>query len=81
MDAVIIRSIRFPSIHTYGATRKDSNGDFNVYIDERLSEQRMRETLWHEIDHIQKGHFSELITAEEAERSEDEEANKHGPLD
>jgi hypothetical protein len=81
MGDVIIRCICFPSLRTYGATRKDSNGDFNVYIDERLSEQKMRETLQHEIDHIEKNHFSDSVSAWEAEMNEDEEANQYGPLD
>jgi len=45
----------------------DGEGIYNIYIDERLSRIKMLETIRHEISHIEKGHFSDSVTALQAE--------------
>lgn len=56
MDAVIIRVIDLP--HTCkGFTSLDSNGDFNIYLNARLSSDQQAATMRHEIEHIGRGHF------------------------
>jgi predicted metal-dependent peptidase len=67
MNNIFIRLVSFPCIRTYGTTVMDSNGDYNIYLDARLSASRMRATLTHEITHIKKGHFSDTVSASQAE--------------
>ena len=56
MDAMIIRTIELPW-GVKGLTVKDEEGDFNVYINIRLSEDKRIEAFEHELDHIKRGHF------------------------
>lgn len=56
MDAVIIRMIKLPW-KVRGMTVKDAEGDFNVYINDRLSGEQRVEAFEHELDHIKHGHF------------------------
>lgn len=56
MDAMIIRMIELPW-GVKGLTVKDEEGDFNVYINSRLSEDKRVEAFEHELDHIKRGHF------------------------
>jgi hypothetical protein len=69
MDSVIIRILDLPpKIH--GATVKDENGDYNMYLNARDSEERRVRAYWHEIDHIRLGHFyrtDEFVAMLEAE--------------
>ena len=56
MDTIIIRLIDMPeAIH--GVTRKDANGDYNIYINARISVDARVDAYWHEIEHIRRGHF------------------------
>lgn len=56
MDAIIIRLVDLPdTIHA--VTRKDSEGDYNIYINARLSADLRVRAYWHEIEHIRRGHF------------------------
>lgn len=56
MDAIIIRLVDLPeTIHA--VTRKDAEGDYNIYINARLSADLRAEAYWHEIEHIRRGHF------------------------
>jgi len=54
-------------MRTYGMSVLDGEGIYNIYIDERLSRIKMLETIRHEISHIEKGHFSDSVTALQAE--------------
>lgn len=56
MDSVIIRVLDLP-MTIRGATVKDENGDYNVYINARLSEDGRAAAFRHEIEHIRQGHF------------------------
>ena len=49
-----------------GFVTEDENGDFNIYINPRLSDAEQKRVYKHELFHIQDGHFS-CNTAEEAE--------------
>lgn len=56
MDAVIVRMIDLPySVH--GLTVKDEEGDYNVYVNARLSDDQRAAAFRHEIEHIKKGHL------------------------
>ena len=53
---IIVRYIPLP--HTiYGVTLPDYNGDFNVYINSKLPDQKQKEAVEHEIKHIELDHF------------------------
>ncbi len=57
MNDVFVRLVRFPSLSVRGAVREDVDGNYNVYIDERLSEEQQRQEYMHELKHIHKKHF------------------------
>ena len=68
MDCIIIRIVDLPpSIR--GATVKDAEGDYNIYLNARLNDDERVKAYWHEIDHIRRGHFySDLpVAVKEAE--------------
>ena len=56
MDAVIIRVIDLP-YGVNGMTVKDSNDDYNVYLNARLSGDAQALAFRHEIEHIKRGDF------------------------
>lgn len=56
MDAVIIRVIDLPP-GVKGMTVKDEEGDYNIYLNGRLSNDQRVEAFRHELDHIKFGHF------------------------
>ena len=67
MDSVIIRVLDLP-MTIRGATVKDANGDYNVYINARLSEDGRAAAFRHEIEHIRQGHFYSEDPVEVLER-------------
>lgn len=56
MDCIIIRIIDLPA-RVPGVTVKDSEGDYNIYLNARLADEARVRAYWHEIDHIRRGHF------------------------
>jgi hypothetical protein len=69
MGDIFIRFVSFPTLRIYGATALDENGDYNIYIDERLSNEKKLETYKHEVLHIQNRHFESSVSAKEAEEA------------
>lgn len=67
MDSVIIRVLDLP-MTIRGATVKDANGDYNVYINARLSDDGRAAAFRHEIEHIKQGHFYSEDPVEVLER-------------
>ncbi|MGN0527420.1 MAG: hypothetical protein ACI4IF_08285 [Acutalibacteraceae bacterium] len=57
MNTILIRQIKMP-ITIRAFTVPDSNGDFNIYINEDLSPEQKQQSLEHEKLHIKYGHFS-----------------------
>jgi hypothetical protein len=53
---MIIRKIDLP-IGVDGITVLDENGDYNVYINDRLSCDAQAAAFRHEVEHIRQGHF------------------------
>lgn len=51
MDAIIVRIIDLPYT-VKGMTVKDANGDYNVYLNGRLSSEIRANAFRHEIIHI-----------------------------
>lgn len=67
MDAVIVRLIDMPeTIH--GVTRKDAEGDYNIYINAKLSADGRALAFRHEVEHIRLGHFYEERPVAELEK-------------
>lgn len=56
MEDLIVRLVPMPS-GVEGFTLPDENGDYNVYISDRLDEEQRREAFLHELEHIADGHF------------------------
>lgn len=59
MGLIFIRSIKLPD-KVKGVTVTDPNGDFNVYINTKLSQSEQMKTADHEIRHIELNHFDNL---------------------
>lgn len=56
MDAVIIRVIDLP-YKVRAVTVKDAEGDYNIYLNARLSGDQQAKAFRHEATHIRLGHF------------------------
>ena len=56
MNNVFVREIELP-MTVEGVTVKDTNGDFNVYINSLLSPSKKAEALEHELRHIKFDHL------------------------
>ena len=56
MGLIIIRGIVFPE-KVKGVTVTDPNGDFNVYINIKLSEDEQQKAAAHELRHIELDHL------------------------
>ena len=67
MDAVIIRIINLP-YGVPGLTVKDEEGDYNVYLNARLSLGQRAKAFRHEIEHIKNGDFYSEDSVEEIEQ-------------
>lgn len=53
---IIVRQIELP-YHVLGVTLPDDSGNFIVYINRRISDEKKQETMEHEIKHITLDHF------------------------
>lgn len=67
MGDIFIRLALFPTIKVYGLVEKDDKGDYNIYIDERLTYKRKIQTIIHELSHIVCGHFEDSKKVIQAE--------------
>ena len=66
MDIVIVRIIDLPW-GVDGLTVKDAEGDYNVYINARLSAGQREKAFKHEIEHIRKGDFYRMDSVKDIE--------------
>lgn len=71
MNNVLIRELDFP-LTVEGVTVKDTNGDYNIYINANLSPAKKQETLDHELRHIQCDHLYQetAVSDDEAEANQ-----------
>ena len=77
MQAIIVRYIPMPyTIHA--DTRKDANGDYNVYLNSLISSEAQEEAYLHELEHIRRGHFYQHDRPTE---EMEQEAKAHGEAD
>lgn len=67
MENVILRYISLP-VTVRGLTIQDSEGNYNVYLNARLTYEANLNTFQHEIQHIEHGDFSEFEHVRELER-------------
>jgi hypothetical protein len=51
-----------------GVTLPDSDGDYTVFINADLCPETREKVIEHEMSHIQKNHFSDMLTVVEAEQ-------------
>ena len=59
---IFVREIKMPlTIRAF--TIPDANGDFNIYINEDLSDAAKRKSLEHEKTHIRKNDFQKELSA------------------
>lgn len=66
MDNIIVRLIDLPH-SVNGVTVLDEEGDYNVYINAKLSRDNRHKALNHELVHIKKSHFYTDKTVQECE--------------
>jgi hypothetical protein len=50
-----------------GCVREDPNGDYNIYINPRLSFDMQQETISHELRHVQSEDFKNYLSIQEVE--------------
>lgn len=67
MEDRIVRIVNMP-VSIKGLTTKDSNGDYNIYINANISSNEQKIAYDHENDHINKGHFYSALSVEEKEK-------------
>ncbi len=67
MDDIVCRIIELPS-RVNAVTVVDENGDFNVYVNARLSYEQQREAYKHECRHIRGQHFHSHKSVETCEQ-------------
>ncbi len=70
---MIIRKINLP-VGVDGITVLDENGDYNVYLNDRLSFDAQAEAFRHEVEHIKQGHFYRFDDIRILEKRADHEA-------
>lgn len=63
MDEIITKLINLPT-KVYGYTVRDKDGDFNIYLNARISHESMVETYKHELDHINGDNFQSRASAD-----------------
>lgn len=68
MNEVFVRLIHLPST-VKGFITTDDDGDYNIYINDNLTERGQAVTLCHELQHLEKGHCESPQTATECERA------------
>jgi hypothetical protein len=67
MDNIFLRYISLPST-VKGLTVQDESGDYNIYINARLTYESNRQTLQHEIKHIASDDFSKDLNIKDIEK-------------
>ena len=72
MNEVHVRSLRLP-LRVRAFTLPDAQGDYNVYLNDRLSDGQQRKSLAHELRHIERGDFRREESAATIEKEVREE--------
>jgi hypothetical protein len=67
MDNVYLRFVSLPPT-IKGLTVQDETGDYNVYINSRLTHEANQQTLQHEIQHINTNDFQKILHIRDIEK-------------
>ncbi len=67
MDNVYLRFVSLPAT-IKGLTVQDEAGDYNVYINSRLTHEANQQTLQHELRHISNNDFQKLSHVRDIEK-------------
>lgn len=59
MEKIIVRHIDLPYGEN-GFVREDVDGNYNIYINARLSIDMQRKTIRHELNHVKRGDFDSV---------------------
>ena len=66
MDEIFCRYANLPS-KINAVTVIDENGDYNVYVNVKLSTEAQKQAFRHEVKHIKKNHFFQNKPVKECE--------------
>ena len=66
MGEIFTRLIKMPS-RIKGYTAIDNDGNYNIYLNEQLSQEQQRKTYLHEMAHIARGDWDKA-SVEDAEK-------------
>ena len=70
MNEIVVRYVTMP-VQVHGFTARDSNGDYNIYINDRIGILQQAETYKHELKHIDRDDFEKWeVQAVEADAHE-----------
>jgi hypothetical protein len=67
MHNILLRYIALPPT-IKGLTVEDESGDYNIYLNAKLTYEAHTETLQHEMKHITSDDFSKLLHIKEIEK-------------
>ncbi len=66
MNMIFIRGLSLPG-KVRGVTVKDSDDNYNIYVNTNLNPEQQQKAIAHELKHIDKNHFYNENTAVENE--------------
>lgn len=67
MNDIVLRFVNLP-VSIGGYTILDSDGDYNIFINSRMSFEKQLKTYKHELTHIDNGDFYRKETADVIEK-------------
>ena len=67
MNEFIYRKVPLPG-SCKGFIKEDSNGDYNIYLNEDLSEEQLQRTIAHEEEHARRGDLQSDLAAQDLEK-------------
>ena len=67
MSEIYIRTVVLP-LTVRGVTVVDGDGNYNVYINSRLSSDEQKQTRLHEMTHVRRGDFESFEDIDELEK-------------
>lgn len=67
-----VRYVKFPNMASESVVASHGDGTFTIYINTLFSEERQKDRLMHELNHLEKEHFyRDELTIEQVERQAD----------
>lgn len=73
MNEIFVRLVDFP-VDIRGMIKEDSNGDYNIYINARYTDEEQLKTWLHEAAHARLGHLHSDRPIDEIEEEADKKA-------